>query len=1046
MFLTDVSLKRPTFTIVIIIALMVTGAASFIGLPINDLTEVDFPVVSIVIVQPGVAPDQLETKVTRKVEDTVGQISGVDQIMSTVRDSVSVTVVQFILEKDADEAVQEVRDKMGAIRGQLPQDIQEPVIAKYDMTAQPIISLAVTGTAGEKAVSEAVNNTISKRLSTVKGVGAVNVYGNQEREIQILLDKARMNALRVTAAEAANSLGSDNLDIPGGKVSDGEREITLQTISSIKKVEDFGKILIGKRDGDEIHVSDIAQVVDGSKDMDSISLYNGQNAVGIDVVKQSGANTVEVAEDIKKEIENIKKTLPEGITINMVKDNSTMIHEQVVNVEKTLIEGSIIAVLVIFLFLGNGMSTIITSLALPTSIIATFIIMRLMGFTLNLITLVALALSIGLLVDDAIVVIENIVRHMKMGKSRFQAAKDATSEIGLAVLATTLTIVAVFLPVAMMKGILASYLREFGLTVAFSVLISLFVSFTLVPMMASRYLNTGGEYGITAKGRIGEYLIRFNRLFDRMGRKYAGLLQWSLKHRLSVVAIASVLLVLSLLIMPTLGMSFLPAEDKGEINISASLDSGLSLEKAAETAREMEKSVKDFPQVRYTYTKVEADKITMYAKVTDSNERKEPIEEIVAGMRSSLQKIPGLTFNITGNSSIATIGSVGNQDFVYHLNGPDFEVLQDYALKLKQAVKDLPGAVDVGLSYKAGNPEALLQINRDRAEDLGVSPALAGTTLRILYNGVTVGQYETETDRHDVTVKLDPKDRQSLSDMGGIYIPSSNTEYNNPVLVPLTQITDQVFATSASTINRFNKQRDIEISANVVGVSPGDFEKAFLKKVKEMGIPEGVSLTASGTNSLLTEVSSGILLAVLLGALFIFLILAAQFESFIDPLAILFSLPLAIIGAILGLLVGQKELSFVAMIGIVLLMGLVTKNAILLIDFTRQRLKEGAGREKAILDAAVIRLRPIMMTTIAMICSMIPIILEGGAGASFRSPMAWTVIGGLITSTLLTLIVVPIMYTFFDDLRNSFRKRRTGAESRSNLSSNSSSGGISQSQ
>lgn len=1030
MFLTDLSLKRPTFTIVIIIALMVTGAVSFISLPINDLTEVDMPVVSIVVVQPGVAPDQIETKVTRKVEDTVGQISGVDQIMSTVRDSVSVTVVQFILEKDADEAVSEVKDKMGAIRGELPQDIQEPVIAKYDMTAQPIVSLAVTGPAGDKAVAEAVNNTVSKQLSTVKGVGAVNVYGARAREIQILLDKQKMNAVSVTAAEVADSLGQDNLDIPGGKVSDGDREINLQTTANVKSVEDFGKILIGKRGADEVHVSDIAEVVDGSKEMDSIALYNGQNAVGIDVVKQSGANTVEVAAAIKQEIESIKKNLPPGITIDIVKDNSTMIHEQVTNVEKTLIEGCIIAVLVIFLFLGNGASTIISSLALPTSIVATFSIMKLMGFTLNLITLVALALSIGLLVDDAIVVIENIVRHMKMGKSPFQAAKDGTTEIGLAVLATTLTIVAVFLPVAMMSGILASYLREFGLTVAFSVLISLFVSFTLVPMLVSRYLNAGGEHGINVKGTGGRFLIRFNRLFNNLGEKYAVVLKWSLRHRLSVILSAAVCLGLSVAVMPFLGMSFLPAEDKGEINITASLDSGLSLEKAGATAKEMESAVRAFPQALYTYATVEADKVSMYVKVTGSDQRKEPIEDIVAEMRSSLRKIPGLSFSITGNSSLATIGSAGSQDFVYRITGHDFEVLQQYAQTLKQAVKDLPGAEDVSLSYKAGSPEAQLQVDQNKAEDLGVSPLVAGSTLRILYNGVTVGQYEEGGDRYDVTVKLKPADRQSLSGLNGIYVPSSNTEYDNPILVPLTQVTNQVFMTSASTINRFDKEREIQISANVVGVTPGDFSKAFQKAVKDIGIPEGVSLTASGSISLMTEVSGGIVIALILGALFIFLILAAQFESFIDPLSIMFSLPLAIIGAILGLLAGQKELSFVAMIGIVLLMGLVTKNAILLIDFTRQRRKEGVEREEAILNAAIIRLRPIMMTTLAMIFSMIPIILEGGAGASFRSPMAYAVIGGLITSTLLTLVVVPVMYTFFDDLRNRFSSSQSLWEKR----------------
>ncbi|MEM5817294.1 MAG: efflux RND transporter permease subunit, partial [Desulfitobacterium hafniense] len=428
----------------------------------------------------------------------------------------------------------------------------EPIIAKYDMTAQPIVSLAVTGSVGDKQLAEVVDRTISKRLSTVKGVGAVNIYGEQQREIQILLDKEKMNAFGVTAAEVANSLGADNLDIPGGKVSDGSQEITLQTTASVKNVEDFGKLLIGKRGGDEIHVADIAEVVDGSKEMDSLSIYNGQKAIGIDVVKQSGTNTVEVAEAIQQEVETINQSLPEGVKINVVRDNSVMIHEQVRNVEKTLLEGCVIAIVIIFLFLGNGATTIISALALPTSIVATFIIMRLMGFTLNLVTLVALSLSIGLLVDDAIVVIENIVRQMKMGKPPFQAAKEATAEIGLAVLATTLTVVAVFLPVAMMKGIMASYLREFGLTVSFSVLISLFVSFTLVPMLAARYLKGEEELETKNPGPVRRFILWFNHLFEKLGGSYVKLLKLALNHRLSVVLIAGGFLALSVALMPML--------------------------------------------------------------------------------------------------------------------------------------------------------------------------------------------------------------------------------------------------------------------------------------------------------------------------------------------------------------------------------------------------------------------------------------------------------------------------------------------------------------
>lgn len=1023
MFLTNFSLKRPIFIVVIILGLLVVGLASYMGLPINDLPEVDTPVVSITIIQPGVSPDQIESKVTKKVEDAAGQISGVEHITSTISDSVSVTVVQFILEKPGNEAVQEVRDKLGSIRGDLPQDIQEPVVAKYDVTAKPIISLAVTGTASDREISEIVDHSISKKLAAVKGVGAVNVYGEHEREIQIHLDKEKMNSFNITPYEVINSLETNNLDIPGGKVSNSNNDITLKTTGSIKHVDDFNKIPVGKRGGTEIHVSDIADVKDGIKEMDSVSIYSGKNTVGIDIVKQSGTNTVEVAKAIRNRIDEIRKGLPSDVKIDIVRDNSAMIHAQVNNVMKTLFEGCIIAVIIIFLFLGSARSTMISAVSLPTSIIATFTIMKLMNFTLNLVTLVALSLSIGLLVDDAIVVIENIVRQMNMGKSPYQAAKEATAEIGQAVLATTLTIVAVFVPVAMVNGIVGKYLREFGLTVAFSVLISLFVSFTLVPMLASRYLEGSANHGAGSPGR---FLTRLNQVFGNLSKKYAGFLSRALDHRLSIVLIAGVLFAISLGIIPFLGTTFIPAEDKGEINIAAVLDAGMSLEKAESTARQMEAAVKKYPQVVYTYSVVKKDNVTMYVKITANDHRKEPIENIVAGMRSSLKKIPGIDFSISGNSSVANYGSA-EKDFVYHITGDDFGRLQQFALKLQRTVKNMPGADDVSLSYKAGNPEAEFQVNRDKAEDLGASTAAIGSTLRTLYNGVVVGQYESGSERCDVNVKLDDKDRQDLGSFNNIYVPSSNTYYNQPILVALTQVTDRVFTTASSTINRYDKEREIQVSANVSGISTGDFDKAFQKEVEKMGIPGGISLTPGGTNSLMSESFTGLALALIMGALFIFLVLAAQFESFIDPLSIMFSLPLAIIGAILGLLIGQKELSFVAMIGIILLMGLVTKNAILLVDFTRQRRNEGLERKEAILEAAAIRLRPIIMTTLAMIFSMIPIIAEGGAGASFRSPMAYAVIGGLITSTLLTLVVVPVMYTYLDDLRTRFHRKTSKA-------------------
>jgi len=658
---------------------------------------------------------------------------------------------------------------------------------------------------------------------------------------------------------------------------------------------------------------------------------------------------------------------------------------------------------------------LISAVSLPTSIIATFIIMRLMNFTLNLVTLVALSLSIGLLIDDAIVVIENIVRQMHMGKPPFQAAKEATSEIGLAVMATTLTIVAVFLPVTMVSGIVGKYIREFGLTVAFSVLISLFVSFTLVPMLSSRYLKNNGN---GKAGIFGRFLRRFNQVFDKSGKAYARFLKWALGHRLAVLTAAAVLFAISVIAIPVLGTTFMPAEDKGEINIKAGLDSGLTLGRAETTARDMERIIRGYKQVLYTYTIVEPDNISMYVRITDKQKRKESIDDIAAGMRNDLRKIPEIELSLGTNSSIANIDSSG-KDIVYHITGNDFARLQDFALKVKRVMRQLPNAADVGLSYKAGNPETEFKVDRDKASDLGVSPAAIGDTLRTMFNGVIVSQFETGKDRYDVRVSLNDAERKDFDSLDGIYVPSSNTYNYQPISVPLEQVTKKVFTTTSSTINRYDKEREIQISANITGISTGDFDRMFLKQVKdEIGIPGGISIFLGGTNVLMSETFGGMTVAILMGALFIFLILAAQFESFVDPLSIMFSLPLAVIGAVFGLYAGRKELSFVALIGIILLMGLVTKNAILLVDFTRRRRRAGMERGEAILEAAAIRLRPIMMTTLAMIFSMIPVIAEGGAGAEFRSPMAYAVIGGLITSTLLTLVVVPIMYTLLDDLRN----------------------------
>jgi len=1019
MTLTDISLKRPVFAFVVIIALIALGIVGFMGLAINDLPEVDIPYVGVNITLPGASPDQIESKITKKVEEAIGQISGVKHITSTVSEGRSFTLIEFILEKPQEVAAQDVRTKLDAIRGVLPQNIEEPVVTKFDISAMPILSLVVTGTLESRDLSQLVDDVITKRLNTVNGVGSIAVYGDRKREIQIKLDKEKLAAFNLTTAEVLSSLRSDNLDTPSGKVSDGSREITLRTYSGIKNVNDFNNILLATRNGTEIRVRDAAEVVDDFKDRNSLSYYNGKECIGIDIVKQSGANTVAVAEDLKKELSRIQDILPVGVKIDIVSDNSTDIRTSVNNVKETMIEGCVLAVFIVFLFLRRLGSTAISAISLPTSIITTFAILKFMNFTLNVMTLMALSLAVGLLIDDSIVVIENIVRHLRMGKSPLQAAKDGTSEISLAVMATTFTAMAIFLPIAIMSGLMGKFFKEFGLTVAFSVLVSLFVSFTLVPLLASRYLKNE-ESG--KKGPVGKFLAWFNHLFDLLASYYQRLLSKVLSHRIITLAATTVLFFLSLALIPQMGTSFVPNEDKGWISISAGLDPGLTLDEADKKAKNFEEIIRKYPEVRYIYTTVKPDSVSLGVKLTEKQERKESADEIGVKMREELRQIPGIDLSVITTSSHSL--SAGKQ-VAYHIKGDDFNQLLEYSQKVKQVMSQVPGVVDVGLSYKAGKPEARLDVDRDMAADLGVSPASVADTVNTLYGGIVVGQYETEKDRYDVRVRLKDEQRKNLDSFDGIYIPSSNASSTGRVMIPLEQVTRKVFTTSSSTINRYDKAREIQVQANYTGTSSGELNSTFMNKLNsELKMPRGISISAGGDQELMQESATSMVQAVLLGILFIFLVLAAQFESFLDPLAIMFALPLAIIGAVLALYVTGSGLSVIGGIGFIMLLGLVTKNAILLVDFIKQRRSAGLERKEAILQAGLIRLRPILMTTLAMIFGMIPSALDTGTGSEMRQPMAFSIIGGLISSTLLTLLVIPIIYTILDDIRNFVSRKK----------------------
>lgn len=913
------------------------------------------------------------------------------------------------METPVEEAALNVRNKIAAMRSVFPEDIEEPVIEIFDPNSIPTVTLALTGDRSLREITEVAEELLKPRLQTINGVGDVQIYGIEEREIQIRLDLDKLAANKLTVFEIMESLENENLDIPAGKLGVQGKELTLRTTGEVNRVEQIRKIPLARRGGVQLYVEDIAEVVDGIKDKENIARYQEKPTVGLEIIKQSGCNTVVVADQVKETVEKIKQELPKGIEINVIRDNSVRIRNNLEGVEKTLVEGGILAVLVIFLFLKNWRSTAIGALAIPTSIISSFFAMRLLGFTLDTMSMLALSLSVGLLIDDAIVVIENIYRHLKMGKTPLQAAREGTAEIGLAVTATTMTLVAAFLPVGLAEGFIGEFLKEFGITVAVCVLVSLLVSFTLVPLLSSRYLS---NEEFIARRWPASWIKRFNEKFDILAQQYSQMLGKALQRRAFTLIIAFALLFASVMLVPFLGSSLIPTADLGLINLTIDLDAGLDLEAAEKINRDIEKLIKKDPDVETIYNTTTSSQINMQLNLRAHQERERDQQRIINDLRRELQKIPGIQASLLAETGTAQGKPVG-----LRLLGDNMQELQVYGRKIERVLEDIPGVVDISSSYRPGNPELKVEIDQKAAADLGISTAQVGSTLNTLFNGSIVSQFNDGDDRVDVRLRLGDKDRRTVKDLDRVYLlgPYQSSD-SNPVLVSLGQVGKQVFATGSSEIQRFDKSREVFISANLDGVSSGEFNKVFNQKIKEVNLPQGYRVDMGGESEDMASSFASLLTALILGILFIFFILAAQFESYIDPLSILLALPMAVIGAIVGLFVAGSDISVVAMIGIIMLMGLVTKNAILLVDFTKQQRSHGVEKHLALREAGLVRFRPIIMTTLAMIMGMLPVALNLEIGGEFRAPMAHAIIGGLVSSTLLTLFVVPVFYSLLDDL------------------------------
>ncbi|CAN7279252.1 efflux RND transporter permease subunit [Rhizobacter sp. LjRoot28] len=1039
MWFTRVSIGNPVMATMVMLAFVVLGLFSYQRLSIDQFPNIDFPTVVIVMDYPGASPEIVESEVTKKVEEAVNTVAGINSLYSRSYEGTSVVIVEFNLDVDGRKAADDVREKVSLIRPSLRDEVKEPRISRFDPQSVPIFNVALLSPDGSKTAQELTNwatQVLQKRLENVRGVGAVSVVGGTLRQIHLYLRPQAMEALGITVDQVLAAVRSENQELPMGAIRSLEQESVVQINARMKRPEDFGNIIVARKAGSPVRLSQVADVVDGPQELESLALYNGQRTVLLSVQKSQGENTIAVVDGLRKALAGAADVIPPGVKTEIIRDNSRAIRVSVANVKQTLIEGALLTVLIVFLFLNSWRSTVITGLTLPIALIGTFLFMYAFGFTINTITMMALSLCVGLLIDDAIVVRENIVRHVQMGKSAHDAAIDGTNEIGLAVLATTLSIVAVFLPIGFMGGIVGKFFHEFGITIVAAVLISMFVSFTLDPMLSSVW-HDPQAHGVHRGPPVTRYdrtIGRVTGLFDRftewLSDVYQRILGWSLAHKLATLLIALATFIGSFFLIPVLGAEFVPKADFSETQINFYTPVGSALEVTETRARQIDEALRALPEVRFTVTTINsgqaAGKIygVVYVRLVDRAERSRDLTALSVPLREAMMRIPGVTVTNIGPTDLG-----GGKSLQFSIQGPDLAELERLSRDIMPRLQAIPGLVDLDSTLKPDKPTVSIDVRRDAASDLGLNVnALAGT-LRTLVAGTTVGNWRApDGENYDVSVRLTPESRNAIEDLQRMPINLAPASDGTPRSVRLAQVADVKASTGLNQINRRDMNREINVDANAFGRSAGDVSADIRTVLQDVQWPPGYRYSFGGSTKNMTESFNYAVGALALAIVFIYMILASQFKSFLQPLALMSSLPLTLIGVVLTLLVFGSTLNMFSIIGIVMLMGLVTKNAILLVDFAI-RAREGEHgdaplpREQALLMAAKVRLRPILMTTLAMIFGMVPLAFALSEGAEQRAPMGQAVIGGVITSSLLTLVVVPVIYCYLDDLSAWLRRK-----------------------
>ncbi len=1021
MKLTQIAVDNPVFATMMMVALLVMGLFSYRQLGVDQFPNVDFPIVVVTTDYPGASPETVETEISRKIEEAVNAIAGLKTLTSRSLEGRSIVIAEFELSVSSPIAMQDVREKVQQVRAGFKPEIKEPLIQRFNPDDQPIISIAVrSDIRSVRDLTTLADKLIVKRLQTVRDVGRATIAGGVKRQINIELDPGRMDSLRVGVNDIMRAIRDENQNFPAGNVARGNDDRIVEVTGRVTEPGNFADLIVARRGLAPVYLRQVATVIDGQQELENVATQNGERALAIDVVKTQGANTIEVARGVRRAMAELQGSLPPDVKLEIVRDSSRGIQNSVSNVQQTMIEGGLLTIAIVFLFLHSWRSTVITGLALPISVFGAFMVMAAFGFTLNVLTLMALSLAIGILIDDAIVVRENIMRHIGFGKTHRQAAIDGTNEIGLAVLATTFCVVAVFLPVAFMGGIIGRFFFQFGVVVSAAVLISLFVSFTLDPMLSSIW------YDPQAHG-TGRFARIVNSAQDRANSTYRAILGWSLRWPKITLLIALGTFVGSFALPKYIGFEFVPQADLGEQVVSIETPVGSSLEYTTAKLNQVDAAVREFPEVAYTYGTVNTgnasgkNRASLYLRLKPIKDRKRSPEQLAQPIRERLASIPGIlvSINIPGGPD----GGAQKQ-LQLSLQGPDTATLDKLSQEVMQRAAVVPGLVDLDRNLKAAKPVLSVRLRRDAASDLGLGSALVAQSLRPLFAGDETSLWRApDGENYTVMVRLPVDLRTGLVDLQRIWFTAGTEPNGLPRMVHIAQIADVIEDVGASQINRRDLSREVQITANASGRSTGEVSSDLQNILAETNLPPGYRFVFGGSTKDMAESAAYAGQALLLAVILIYLILASQFGSFLQPLAIMMSLPMSLIGVFLGLLIAGTTLNIFSAIGFIMLMGLVTKNAILLVDFFNQARARDVPVNEALLEAGTIRLRPILMTTLAMVFGMMPLALGLGEGAGQRAPMAHAVIGGLISSTLLTLVVVPVVLVYIDRVGAWSRRR-----------------------